>query len=119
MGLADNLSQSALCKAPSTPSDKDRNFKISAKEKLNFSLIRNALTSNGAKFTTNHNEDTKQVAIDVINPTQLNSKTVAVFASIHLIISRFIVHTKTTQKQNLLTLHQTIVWLQLQQEMST
>ena len=72
MGFADYLSRNPSGD-PIPPSEEDKNFVINVIDELNFTLIRNTLTPNGAIKATNQNADIKQVNNDVISSKQNNN----------------------------------------------
>ena len=77
-GFADYLSRNPSGEAIQ-PSEEDNNFVINTIEEIKFTLLRNALTSNGAIISSNQITDTKQDRNDVIIPKQSNNTTLNAF----------------------------------------
>ena len=78
MGFADYLKRNPSGEA-TEPSDNDKNFVINTIRELKFTVLRNALTSNGANITTKQSADTKQVTNDVVNPKQTSNTAINAF----------------------------------------
>ena len=78
MGFADYLSRNLSGEAIQ-PSDEDKNFVINTIDEIKFTRLRNALTPNGVKETTNQSAHRKQNTNDVINSKQASNTEINAF----------------------------------------